>query len=66
MNHINAGPQDGEGEISKRERAEPPPTRKKNVKNRFHFNVNWAAMGVLVTLIGPVSNLCWRKAYLAI
>src|SRR5262249_51440090 len=52
MNHINAGPQDGEEEISKRARAEPPPTRKKNVKNRFHFNVNWAAVGVLVTLIG--------------
>jgi hypothetical protein len=52
MNHMNAGPQDGEGEISKRELTQSPPSRKKDAKNGLRFNVNWAAIGVVVTLIG--------------
>jgi Fibronectin type III domain len=51
MNHINADPQDG-GEIGKRERVQSHPTREKNAKNGFRFNINWAAIGALVALIG--------------
>ena len=52
MNHINAAPQDGDGEISQGELAQHPLTPEKNAKNGSRFKVNWAAIAVLVTLIG--------------
>jgi hypothetical protein len=52
MNHIDAEPQDGEGEISKREQAQLPPMLERNAENGSHFKVNWAAVAVLVALIG--------------
>jgi hypothetical protein len=52
MSHINAVPQDGDGEISQHQQARLPRTPEKNTENGSRFKVNWAAIAVLVALIG--------------
>jgi Fibronectin type III domain len=51
MNPINAEPHDGGEQANKRERVQLDRARKENTKNGSRFTVNWAAMGVLLSLI---------------